>query len=76
MPPALPAANLVANGGFESGMTHWVDWGNASVFSGQANSGASALGVGTAAGGAGQIGPKVLWENPSALYARYRETTE
>jgi hypothetical protein len=53
-PPAPPDANMVSNGGFESGMADWVDWGNASVAPGQANSGAAALGVGTAAGGAGQ----------------------
>ena len=53
-PPAPPDTNLVANGGFESGMSGWDNWGNASVVSGQANSGAAALAVGTAAGGAGQ----------------------
>jgi hypothetical protein len=51
---APPASNLVSNGGFESGMANWVNWGNASAVSGQANSGTSALSVGTAAGGAGQ----------------------
>lgn len=53
-PPAPPASNLVSNGGFESGMTGWDNWGNASVVANQANSGASALSVGTAAGGAGR----------------------
>ena len=52
-PPAPPGSNLVSNGGFENGMTDWVNWGNASVVSGQASSGTSALSVGTAAGGAG-----------------------
>ncbi len=53
-PTAPPATNLVTNGSFESGMAGWVNWGNASVVSGQASSGSSALAVGTAAGGAGQ----------------------
>jgi hypothetical protein len=52
-PPAPPDTNLLSNGGFESGMTDWVNWDNASVVSGQASSGTSALSVGTAAGGAG-----------------------
>jgi hypothetical protein len=52
-PTTAPGPNLVSNGGFESGMANWVNWGNASVSS-QANSGTSALAVGTAAGGAGQ----------------------
>ena len=47
-------ANLVFNGGFESGTTGWVNWGNANVVSGQASSGTSVLGVGAAAGGAAQ----------------------
>jgi hypothetical protein len=52
-PPAPPETNLVSNGGFEAGMTDWVDWGNTQVVPGDANSGASALRVGAAAGGAG-----------------------
>lgn len=48
------AGDMISNGGFEGGMTGWVNWGNASVVSGQASSGTWALGVGTAAGGAGQ----------------------
>ena len=51
---ALAPGNLVANGSFESGTAAWSNYGNASVVSGQANSGTSALSVGTAAGGAGQ----------------------
>jgi hypothetical protein len=51
---AATSGNMVTNGGFESGMPPWVNWGNASVVSGQASSGTSALAVGTAAGGAGQ----------------------
>ena len=47
------AGNLIINGGFESGMTGWVNWGNATVVPGQGSSGTSALSVGTDAGGAG-----------------------
>jgi hypothetical protein len=56
LPPAVAPAstNLLVNGGFESGMSPWVDWGNTHVVSGQASSGSSALSVGTDAGGAGQ----------------------
>ena len=49
------AANMVVNGGFESAMTAWVDWGNSTVVAGQGSSGSSALGVGADAGGAGQV---------------------
>lgn len=49
------AGNLVANGGFENGMADWGNWGNASVVSGQASSGSSALRVGPGAGGVGQL---------------------
>lgn len=53
-PPAPPpAANLVTNGGFESGLAGWVDWGNAAISS-QAAAGAAAVQVGTGAGGLGQ----------------------
>jgi hypothetical protein len=53
-PPPPPAdGNLVSNGGFESGMTGWTDWGNTRVANDQPHSGTSALSVGTAAGGAG-----------------------
>lgn len=48
-----PSGNLLANGGFESGMQGWVDWGNTALASGQGSSGTWALRVGTAAGGAG-----------------------
>ena len=48
------AGNMLVDGGFESGATGWVNWGNAGVVSGQASSGTSALSVGTGAGGAGQ----------------------
>src|SRR4051794_1532221 len=53
---AAPSAsgNMVSNGGFESGTTGWIDWGNTNVTSGQASSGTSALSVGAGAGGAGQ----------------------
>ena len=50
---APAAANLLANGGFESGFAGWSDWGNTSVVTGPASSGSYALRVGTAAGGAG-----------------------
>jgi hypothetical protein len=54
-PTAAPASdNMVTNGGFESGMPPWVNWGNTTVVSGQASSGTSALAVGIDAGGAGQ----------------------
>lgn len=52
-PPPPPASNLLSNGGFEAGMTGWVDWGNTQIVNGQANSGTAALSVGAAAGGAG-----------------------
>lgn len=53
-PPAPPpAANLVTNGGFESGLSGWVDWGNAATSS-QAAAGGAAAQVGTGAGGLGQ----------------------
>lgn len=53
--PAPPPAsdNLLTNGGFESGMRDWVNWGNAVEASGEGSSGSWALRVGTAAGGAG-----------------------
>lgn len=54
-PPPPTDTNLMSNGGFEAGMAGWADWGNTHVVSGQANSGTSALSVGTAAGGAGSI---------------------
>jgi len=54
VPSVRSAGNLIVNGGFESGLTGWLDWGNASVVSGAASSGTSALGVGTGAGGVGQ----------------------
>lgn len=54
-PPPLPrpTSNLLANGGFEAGMAGWVDWGNTHVVASPFDSGASALSVGPAAGGAG-----------------------
>ena len=47
------AVNLVSNGGFESSLTDWSNWGNASVVTGQSSSGVSAVRVGTGAGGLG-----------------------
>lgn len=52
-PPPPVEGNLLSNGGFEAGMAGWVDWGNTRIVSDPVNSGASALGVGPAAGGAG-----------------------
>lgn len=52
-PSTPPASNLLTTGGFEGGMTDWVDWGNTRIVSDPVNSGASALSVGPAAGGAG-----------------------
>lgn len=52
-PPAPVEGNLLSNGGFEAGMAGWVDWGNTRIVSDPVNSGASALAVGPAAGGAG-----------------------
>ena len=62
--PEFPAAsakplrsgngNLLLNPGFESGMTGWMDWGNAKAIDGTGASGSwRALRVGMAAGGAG-----------------------
>ena len=45
--------NLILNGSFESGMTGWANWGNATVVTGQASSGTSALAAGPDSGGAG-----------------------
>jgi hypothetical protein len=47
-------ANLVAEPGFENGLSAWSNWGNASAAAGQGSSGAAALRVGTGAGGVGQ----------------------
>lgn len=70
---ASPAtANLIFNGGFESGTTGWVNWGNANVVSGQASSGSSALGVGSAAGGAGQDVAGIVAGSTYRLTARAR----
>lgn len=60
-----PAANLLANPGFESGMAGWTDWGNSLAAAAQANSGSSAARVGTAAGGFGQHVEGIL---PGQIY--------
>lgn len=55
-PPPQPQpieGNLLSNGGFETGMTGWVDWGNSHIVQSPVNSGTSALSVGPDAGGAG-----------------------
>lgn len=57
---APAAGNLVVNSGFENGTTGWGDWGNSTVVSGQAHSGASALRVGPGAGGVGQVVPGIV----------------
>lgn len=70
---ASPAtADLVFNGGFESGTAGWVNWGNASAVSGQASSGTSALSVGTAAGGAGQAVAGIVAGSTYRLTAQAR----
>jgi hypothetical protein len=51
--PAPPDSNLLSNGGFEAGMSDWVDWGNTHILNAPVNSGALALSAGPAAGGAG-----------------------
>jgi len=53
---AAPAAagNLLVNGGFESALQNWTNWGNAAAVAGQAAAGASAVQVGNGAGGLGQ----------------------
>jgi hypothetical protein len=50
-PPA--ADNLVSNGGFESGLADWSNWGNAAAATGAASAGTAAVRVGTGAGGVG-----------------------
>ena len=53
-PLRADSANLLSNPGFETGMSDWVNWGNAQVVDGAGASGSlRALRVGTAAGGAG-----------------------
>src|SRR5881392_842979 len=37
--------NMLSNGSFESGMTDWANWGNASVVAGEASAGSSSLRV-------------------------------
>jgi hypothetical protein len=69
-PAAAASANMISNGGFENGMTDWADWANASASSGQASSGSSALTVGTAAGGAGQLVGGIVAGNTYRLTAQ------
>jgi hypothetical protein len=69
-PTPATSANMIANAGFESGMTDWVDWGSTSVASGQASSGTSALRVGPAAGGAGQLVSGIVPGNTYRLTAQ------
>src|SRR6185369_11844301 len=49
--PAPNGANLVSNGGFESALADWANWGNAAAVTGQSSSGANAVRVGTGGGG-------------------------
>jgi hypothetical protein len=49
--PAPTGANLVSNGGFESALVDWANWGNATAVTGQSSSGANAVRVGTGSGG-------------------------
>jgi hypothetical protein len=71
-PTPAASANMVANASFESGMTDWFDWANSSVVSGQASSGTSALRVGPAAGGAGQVVAGIVPGNVYRLTAQAR----
>lgn len=71
-PAPSAAANLIPNGGFEDGMAGWTDWGNATVVAGQASSGTSALRVGPAAGGAGQVIAGIVPGNQYRLTAQAR----
>lgn len=74
-PPPPPAgANLLSNRGFESGMTGWVDWGNAVVIPFAGMSGSSGLRVGTAAGGAAQEVPGIVAGGNYQLVAQVRVT--
>jgi len=51
--PAPAGSNLVVNGGFESALANWTDWGNTAAVTGQSASGSTAVRVGTGAGGLG-----------------------
>jgi hypothetical protein len=64
--------NMVSNGGFDSGMAGWVDWGHASTAADSVGSGGAALVVGAAAGGAGQEIGGILPGNTYRLAARAR----
>lgn len=68
---AAPAPeNMVANGGFESGIADWANWGNASLVTGQASSGSTSLRVGPAAGGVGQVVAGIVPGNTYRLTAQ------
>ncbi|MBK6007292.1 carbohydrate binding domain-containing protein [Ramlibacter ginsenosidimutans] len=54
-PPPTTGGNLMSNGGFESALDGWQNWGNAAVVTGQSNSGLNAVRVGTGAGGVGNV---------------------
>jgi hypothetical protein len=71
-PPPPDSNNLIANSGFESGMTNWVNWANAAVMEGTGISGSSGLRVGTAAGGAAQDVAGIVAGRDYQLSARVR----
>jgi len=49
----VAGSNLVANGSFESALSGWSNWGNATTVTGQSSSGLYAVRVGSAGGGLG-----------------------
>lgn len=75
LPPPPPRwANMLANPGFESGMTGWVNWGNALVLQAGGMSGSNGLRVGTAAGGAAQDVSGIVPGGEYQVSARVRLT--
>jgi hypothetical protein len=74
-PTPQASASMVSNGGFENGMNGWIDWGGTAVVAGQANSGTSALRVGTSAGGAGQSVAGIVPGNTYRLRAQAKVST-
>jgi hypothetical protein len=66
------AANLVLNGGFESGLAQWVNWGNAATSATQPFAGSAAAQVGTAAGGFGQTVRGIVAGNAYRLSAQVK----
>ena len=68
-PLPAPSGNLVVNGGFESGLGDWGNWGNAVAWPGAA-AGAAAAQVGGAAGGIGQYVEGIVAGNTYRLSAQ------